>query len=146
MMSIDTNVLLAAVETGNPDHAKAAGFLNSLHDRVDVAISEFALLELYVLLRNPAVLAKPLDGEKAAAVCEAFRSHPRWQVIGFPPESRAFHDELWPRLREKQFARRRSYDWRMALTLIRGGVREFATVNVKDFTGLGFEKVWNPLA
>ncbi|MCH1921779.1 hypothetical protein L9G15_20460, partial [Shewanella sp. A3A] len=64
----------------------------------------------------------------------------------FPPESRAFHDELWPRLREKQFARRRSYDWRMALTLIRGGVREFATVNVKDFTGLGFEKVWNPLA
>jgi hypothetical protein len=25
-------------------------------------------------------------------------------------------------------------------------VTEFATVNVKDFEGLGFRKVWNPLA
>jgi hypothetical protein len=24
-------------------------------------------------------------------------------------------------------------------------VTEFATVNVKDFEGLGFRKVWNPL-
>jgi hypothetical protein len=26
------------------------------------------------------------------------------------------------------------------------GVTEFATVKVKDFEGLGFRKVWNPLA
>jgi hypothetical protein len=25
------------------------------------------------------------------------------------------------------------------------GVTEFATVNVKDYEGLGFRKVWNPL-
>jgi uncharacterized protein len=146
MISIDTNVLLPAVEAENRHHHKAAAFLASLNGRDDVAISEFVLLELYVLLRNPAVLAKPLDGAKAAAVCEAFRIHPRWQVVGFPPDSRSFHDELWPRLREKQFARRRAYDWRMALTLLRHGVREFATVNVKDFEGLEFARVWDPLA
>lgn len=145
MISIDTNVLLPAVEGDNVHHAKASAFLDSLHDRDDVAVSEFALLELYVLLRNPAVLAKPLDGAKASAVCEAFRRHPRWQLVGFTPDSRSFHDELWPRLREKQFARRRAYDWRMALALLRQGVREFATVNVKDFEGLGFDRVWNPL-
>ena len=145
MISIDTNVLLPAVEADNVHHKKAAAFLDSLHGRDDVIISEFVLLELYVLLRNPAVLAKPLDGAKASAVCEAFRRHPRWQLVGFAPDSRGFHDELWPRLREKQFARRRAYDWRMALTLLRHGVREFATVNVKDFEGLGFGKVWDPL-
>ncbi|MBI4626709.1 MAG: hypothetical protein HY736_26250 [Verrucomicrobia bacterium] len=78
-------------------------------------------------------------------VCTAFRKHPRWQVIGFPPDSRAFHDLRWPRLREKDFARRRAYDWRAALSMLRQGVTDFATVNVKDFEGLGFAKVWNPL-
>jgi len=146
MISIDTNILLPAVESKNPLHLKAASFLETLHGRDDVVVSEFILLELYVLLRNPAVLAKPLDGTEAARVCEAFRRHPSWQLVGFPPDSRLFHDDLWPALRAKQFARRRAYDWRTALTLLRSGVTQFATVNVKDFEGLGFAKVWNPLS
>ncbi len=145
MISLDTNILLPAVETGNPNHPKAAAFLDSLQDRDDVAISEFVLLELYGLLRNPSVLAKPLTANAAVDVCEAFRQHPHWQTLGFPPDSRQFHDTFWPRLREKTFARRRAYDWRAALSLLRQGVTDFATVNVKDFDGLGFRKVWNPL-
>jgi uncharacterized protein len=42
--------------------------------------------------------------------------------------------------------RRRLYDTRSALTMTAQGVTEFATMNVKDFKGLGFRKVWNPLA
>ena len=41
---------------------------------------------------------------------------------------------------------RRIYDARLALCLLAHGVREFATVNVKDFAGLGFRRVFNPLA
>ncbi len=144
MLSIDTNLLLPAIESANPEHEPAAAFLNSLESREDVAISEFVLLELYNLLRNSAVLARPLGTAAAVDVCEAFRHHPRWQLIGFPPDSRAFHDAFWPRLREKDFARR-SYDWRMGLCLLRQGVTEFATVNIKDFRGVGFTRVWNPL-
>jgi hypothetical protein len=48
-------------------------------------------------------------------------------------------------VKEKNFARRRAYDWRAALSMLRQGVTEFATVNVKDFEGLGFSRVWNPL-
>ena len=146
MISLDTNILLPAIETANPDHPRAAEFVGSLQDRDDVKISEFILLELYGLLRNPAVLPKPLKASAAVDVCEAFRHHPRWQVVGFPPDSRAFHDDLWTRLRAKDFASRKAYDWRAALTLLRHGVDEFATVNVKDFLGTGFRKVWNPLA
>ncbi|HEY3898069.1 MAG TPA: PIN domain-containing protein [Chthoniobacter sp.] len=145
MIAFDTNILLPAIESGNPHHTAAASFVQSLQHRDDVVLSEFILLELYVLLRNPAVLARPLSASAAAETCEAFRSHPRWQVLGFPPESRAFHDALWPRLRSDQFARRRAYDWRAALCLLQQGVTEFATVNVKDFQDFGFAKVWNPL-
>jgi len=146
MLSIDTNILLPAVDAGNQSHAAAAAFLQSIHGRDDVVISEFILLELYVLLRNPAVVASPLSAATAARVCEAFRSHPRWQLAGFPPDSRPVHDELWPRLRAKDFARRRVYDLRSALCLLRNGVTEFATVNIKDFQGIGFARVWNPLS
>jgi len=146
MLSIDTNILLPAVDAGDKAHAAAAAFLQSLQGRDDVAVSEFILLELYGLLRNPVVLARPLSAAAAAQVCEAFRAHPRWQLVGFPPDSRAFHDQLWPQLREKGFARRRAYDLRTALSLRRNGVTEFATANVKDFQGSGFARVWNPLA
>jgi len=146
MISLDTNILLPAVESRNAQHPRAAAFLESLQDRHDVAISEFILLELYVLLRNPAVLAKPLSPSAATDVCEAFRRHPRWQVIGFPPDNRDFHDVFWPKLRQAGFARRRAYDWRAALLLIQQGVTEFATVNEKDFRDCGFHRVWNPLA
>jgi hypothetical protein len=30
--------------------------------------------------------------------------------------------------------------------LIEQGVTDFATVNTKDFEGIGFARVWNPLA
>lgn len=146
MISIDTNILLPSVVVEQPLHADALAFFDSLQNRDDVAISEFILLELYNLLRNPAVLTKPLSALQACDVCQAFRRHPRWQIIGFPPDSRSFHDSLWPPLRERSFARRRAYDWRAALSMIRNGVTEFATANVKDFQGFGFDRVWNPLS
>lgn len=145
MISLDTNILLPAIDPRHPDHIRAVTFVESLQTRDDVAVSEFILLELYGLLRNPAVLSKPLSPAAATDVCGAFRSHPHWQLIGFPPDSRAFHQALWPLLRTSDFARRRAYDWRAALSMLRQGVTEFATVNVKDFDGLGFAKVWNPL-
>lgn len=145
MISVDTNILLPAVDLGHADHDSAAEFVASLSDRADVAISEFILLELYVLLRNSAATSHPLSPTAAVDVCEGFRHHPHWQMLGFPADSRAFHDSFWPRLRTTDFARRRAYDWRAALALLSQGVTEFATINVKDFEGFGFAKVWNPL-
>lgn len=144
MISIDTNILFPLAVEDHPQHPQAAAFAESLQARSDVAISEFVLLELYNLLRNPAVMTRPLEAAAAVDVCEAFRQHPVWQILGFPPESRPFHDAFWPRLRQADFARRRSFDWRLALTLLQQGVTEFATVNTKDFEGFGFERVWSP--
>ena len=74
-----------------------------------------------------------------------YRQHPRWRVLGFPPRSRDIHAALWKAAATPNFARRRIYDLRIALCLQSFGVTEFATANVKDFEGLGFAKIWNPV-
>ena len=38
-----------------------------------------------------------------------------------------------------------SVDARLAFTLLHHGVRELASDNARDFEGLGFERVWNPI-
>ncbi len=146
MLSIDTSILFHACNADSPSHARAFRWLTSLQRTDEVAISELVLAELYGLLRNPAVVTKPLGADDAVDVIQAYRNHPRWRLVGFTAESRPLHDALWTRARAKTFAFRRLYDTRTALTLTAHGVTELATVNVKDFDGLGFSKVWNPLA
>ena len=146
MLSIDTNLLLHAFNEDSPSHAATYAWLASLQDNEDLAISEFTLAEFYGLLRNPSVLKHPLDADDAVEVIQTYRRHPRWRLIGFPVESRSLHDTLWQKARRKDFAFRRLYDARSALTMTLQGVTEFATVNVKDYEGFGFRKVWNPIA
>lgn len=146
MISIDANILFYSYTESSPFHAAAKSFLLDLSHREDVALSEFILAEFYLLLRNPAVLEKPLDAVSAVAVIDRYRRHPRWKTLGYPPRSRELHDELWIHASGQNFARRRIYDVRTALSLIAFGVTEFATLNLKDFQDLGFKKVWNPLS
>ena len=146
MTSADANILLYSYCEASPHHAAAEAFLTSYALREDMALSEFVLSELYLHLRNPAVLDDPLTPSKAVAVIQTYRQHPRWRVLGFPPRSRDIHAALWKAAATAGFARRRIYDLRTALCLQAFGVTDFATANVKDFEGTGFLKVWNPLA
>ena len=145
MLSIDTNLLLYAYSEAAPEHDRALAFITALSSSETVALSEFVLTEFYLLLRNPTVLKKPLSAPAAVAVIQSYRQHPRWRIVGFPPTSREIHADLWQRSAAPGSARRRIYDTRTALCLRAFGVTEFATANVKDFEGFGFEKVWNPV-
>jgi len=146
MLSIDTNLLFHAFNSGSPLHLRASPWMHSLEAHDDVAISEFILAEFYGLLRNSAVLTSPLPADEAAEVIAAYRCHPQWRLVGFAGEGRALHDSLWRIAAQPGFAYRRLDDARTALTLRAHGVKEFATCNPKDFEGLGFSRVWNPIA
>lgn len=145
MISLDANLLLYAYNEDSPKHEAAFQFLGQLARNDDVAISEFVLTEFYTLLRNPAVLVRPLSSVDAVRVVEYYRRHSNWALLGFAPDSVDMHTELWALARRADFSRRRIYDARTALTLRRQGVTDFATANVKDFKGFGFRRVWNPL-
>lgn len=96
-------------------------------------------------MRNPAVQKHPLIAAEAVGVIQTYRNHPRWRLIGLPTESRPLHDTLWKKATAKTFAFRRLYDTRSALTMISQSATELATVNVKDYEGAGFRRVWSPL-
>ena len=145
MRSLDTNLLLFSISEDAPEHEAAASFVEAEEQRSDVVVSEWALVELYNLLRNPAVFAKPLAARAAVDVIQNYRQHPRWGLVSFPSSGVAVHDALWSHASSASFARRRVFDARMALCLRGCGVTDFATSNVQDFSNFGFHRVWNPL-
>ena len=142
MIGIDTNILIYARVASAPLHAKAVAFLEQCAAEPDVVLAELVLVELYLALRNPAILAPPLDAASAAAECQHLRSHPNWALV----EQAEVMGAVWQDAAVAGFARRRIIDVRLARTLLARGVADFATVNERDFQGLGFRRVWNPLA
>ncbi|NJR42012.1 MAG: VapC toxin family PIN domain ribonuclease [Akkermansiaceae bacterium] len=144
MISIDTNLLLYSLNPASMWHGAATAFLQQqFGDRsIRVVLTDYVLVELYVLLRNPAVMAHPLTPNAARDLVTGYLAIPNVMRI----ENANVMDAVWKLAGAKDFARRRVFDARLALTLRQNGVTEFATANVKDFEGWGFSKVWNPLA
>ena len=145
MMSCDTNVLFVALESSRPGHESARRFLELHKDDDEFALCDLSLLELYVLLRNPATARHPLDAPKAVALIQTLRTNPRWDVLDYPGPSAGIMQDLWRQAAIPKFARVRAFDTRLALTLRHHGVTDFATMNVRDFEGFGFTRVWDPV-
>lgn len=141
MMSFDTNLAVYAANSDVVEHKLAHQFLQSLGTRRDVVICELMLVELYLKLRNARIFPHPLSACEAASRCERFRDNANWTLV----EAASVMDAVWKLASRRDFTIRRIVDARLALTLRHHGVTEFATSNVKDFTGFGFKRVWNPL-
>jgi toxin-antitoxin system PIN domain toxin len=142
MISFDTNILFAALESSARGHSQARDLLIEYEGNERVALCELVLLELYCLLRNSAVVRKPLPAESAVAVIQELRHHRRWRVIDYAAE---VADKVWVHSSKPGFAFRRIYDVRIALTLRHHGVTDFVTGNTADFQGFGFRRLWDPL-
>ena len=143
MIGIDTNLLLYSLNPASEWHDRAVSFLrqNFGVPSVRIAIADYVLVELYIHLRNPAVMAHPLSAVAARDLVISYWKIPNVMRI----ENAPIMGEAWALAGGKNFARRRIFDARLALTLRHNGVTHLATSNVKDFQGWGFENVWNPL-
>ena len=141
MISFDTNIAVYAANSGSTLHRPAVAFLQSIAARRDVAICELVLVELYLKLRNEKIFPHPLTASQAATLCQTYRNNQAWSLIDSAPVM----DAVWEQAKHRGFAFRRIIDVRLGLTLLHHGVTEFATTNTKDFAGIGFQRVWNPL-
>ncbi len=141
MIAFDTNLLFPALEPSHSDHERSRSWLESLAG--EVALSELVLMEIYVLVRNGAVASRPLGAAEAVALVETLRTNPRWRLLDAPEGSM---NEIWKRAAEPGFGRRRIFDARLGVSLVSQGVEEFATRNVRDFEGVGFGRLFDPLA
>lgn len=142
MIAVDTNLLFAWLNRDHAWHPRASLWFATQAANPDLVLCELCLVELYGLLRNPAVVKRPLDGSAAVDLIQRLRSHPHWELVDYPGN---LMNQIWPAAAGSDFARRRIYDARLALTLRHHGVSEFATSNARDFEGFGFSRVWNPL-
>jgi toxin-antitoxin system PIN domain toxin len=140
LIAFDTNIVIYALNSSMPKHARAYEFLKNLADNDRVVVAEQTLVEVYLLIRNPVVFPNPYSANRAVAVCQAYRANPKWKLI----ECERIMEDVWKRVGKPGFPRRRIIDARLALTLVRAGVEEFATHNVKDFGDFGFRRVWDP--
>ena len=142
MISCDTNILLHAYNLHSNLHETAMKFLSDKAENRNFAISELVLIELYVLLRNPVVIKKPLSGEKAVEICQRYRENHNWRLIDYPG---TLMTKIWDRVSHPDEGRRNIFDARLAFTLRYHGVTDFATCNTKHFNNYEFDRVWNPL-
>ena len=142
MLACDTNILFPALEASHAQHAAARAWLESRIEDESFALCELVPMETYTLLRNPVMCTKPLSAVAAVDKIDNLRRNPSWTVLDYPGPG--LMEKVWGAARSTDSARR-IYDIRLGLTLRHYGVKRFATANGKDFRGLGFEKVWNPL-
>jgi len=66
MLSIDANIIIYSLNKTMSEHERARSFLVQLSDRNDVVIAEQILVEVYLLIRNPAVFPNPYSSKEAA--------------------------------------------------------------------------------
>jgi toxin-antitoxin system PIN domain toxin len=143
VLSADTNIFVHAADPDSPQHAKARNFFEALErSNEEFVLCELVLVELYMLLRNPAVFARPYTSSESAGYCRALRQNPSWRCIDYDPE---VSKNLWQYASTTKSGYRHIIDARLAYTLQHHGVDRFATVNQKDFKEFGFKEVWNPL-
>jgi toxin-antitoxin system PIN domain toxin len=143
MLSADTNLFVHAADPDSPQHESARSFFAEL-DRVEeeFVLCELVLLELYMLLRNPAVFARPYTAQESAVYCLELKKNPSWRCIDY---DNSVSKQLWDYATHTKAGYRHIIDARLAFTLQHHGVDRFATVNQKDFKEFGFREVWNPL-
>lgn len=137
MHSFDTNILFYASNKESKYYQAANDLMNSFADDSSVVLAELVLVELYLLIRNPAVMEIPLSEKEAYLFISSYRKHPSWRLV----ENAPIMDEVWELAKSKDFPRRRVFDLRLALTLKYHGVKVFYTVNNKNFDQAGFSEV-----
>jgi len=144
LQSLDTNILLYAINADCPEHGICADLVNrALQQGDEWIIADQVWFELYRLLRNPVVLSKPLRAGEAADTVAWYRNSTGWQHCAWEPGMMPRLASLWTL---DSFPVRRSFDLILAITLKENGAEILHTRNAKDFERLDYFRVVNPLA
>ena len=145
MNSIDTNLLVHALDRSSPLHVRARSVYERLMtERESWVISDQTLFELYRALRNPSVFERPLGTEEAASLVGQIRDRGAASHYAYDPRH-------WPRVMDllRRFPDRKGilvFDAVVAVTLETAGVDTFYTRNVRDFQAFNLFEVIDPTA
>lgn len=143
MKSLDTNILLYAINSDCSEHARAAALVEDALAAPDTwIVADQVFFELYRLLRNPAVLANPLSAGEADHTISWYRSRSGWLHCSYEISMMGRISRYW---NDPSFSPRNTFDLVLAITLAENGVRHFYTRNLGDFETFGVFDVRNPI-
>jgi uncharacterized protein len=143
MNSLDTNILFYALNSGCPEHVPCWNLIErALSEKNRWIVAEQVWFELYQLLRNKAVLEKPLDPQPAAEAVAWYRNRSGWLHCAWETDMMEELNEIW---RRSEFPSRNGFDAVLAVTLKAHGVHTFYTRNTKDFAPFGFFSLIDPI-
>lgn len=143
LCSVDTNILLYAANEDAPEHAVCKNFMQTIVDApADWVVADQVYFELYVALRNPKVMERPMSAAEASDHVSTVRNELGIMHCGYRSEcwNQAVHC-----MRAEDFPFRRTHDAVLAAALLAHGVKVFYTRNTKDFVAAGFDQVVNPV-
>jgi toxin-antitoxin system PIN domain toxin len=143
MNSLDTNILIYAVNSGCVEHERAKRVYESmLRDPSQWVLSDQVLFEFYRGLRSAKILERPLNHQEALRQIEFLRVHSG--VLHCAYET-AFWDDFLKDFRDVRSRPSHIFDRILAITLRKNGVSTFYTRNTKDFAEFGFKSTVNPI-
>jgi len=143
MNSLDTNILVYAVNADCPEHSRAAGIYQLMLDAPqEWILSDQILFEFYRALRNPRIIEHPLGHQQALDQITFLREksgvrHCAYETVFWPE---LYRDNL-----NKNPKSAHIFDRVLAVTLKQNGVTRFYTRNTKDFSNAGFKELINPI-
>jgi predicted nucleic acid-binding protein len=141
--SLDTTILYFATNRACPEHGRARELLESAAAQpAEWTVADQVLFEYYRLVRNPAVLERPLGAAEAVRSLRFFRDEVGWRRCSY---DRDCWGEVLDGLSAAQFPARSTFDLVLAVTLRRNNVGTFYTRSPADFSGLGWFQVIDPL-
>jgi toxin-antitoxin system PIN domain toxin len=144
MNSIDTNILIYAVNSDCAEHVAAMNiYEDMLAKPTKWIISDQVLFEFYRGLRNPKILEHPLDHRQALHQIEFLRKDSGVQHCAYET---TFWDDLTKDFSSAPHKAAHIFDRVLAVTLLKNGVTTFYTRNTKDFADFGFKSLINPIS
>jgi len=140
--SIDTNILLYGTNADCPEHQWARPVLERmLANPSEWILADQVLFEYYRLVRNPAVVEKPLSAKEASQRIRFFRQESGCLHCGYDISC---WTGIFQTLSAKEFSAGRVFDLVLAVTLKHAGVTTFYTRNIRDFKSFGCFELVNP--
>lgn len=143
MRSFDTNILLYGTNADCEEHDAARRIIESaLAEPAQWIVADQVYFELYRILRNPAVLDRPLSASQSADVIDYYRHRSGWGRCAWEPR---LFSQLFPHLNTEDSKATHVFDLVLACTLQDAGVSTLYTRNTRDFAEIASFEVVNPI-
>lgn len=143
MISLDTNILIYAINSGCEEHGRAKLlYEDMLANATNWIISDQVLFELYRGLRNSKILERPLSHQQALHQIKFLREDAGVLHCAYATN---FWKHLTDGFTDSGRKSAHIFDRVLAVTLMEHGVDTFYTRNRKDFASFGFKTLVNPI-